>query len=70
MQKAINVVALLSGLVSLVTLSTGIYVYKNQDVLVEDARKQITKEITKAVSELLPATPKLDSPVSLPVKPF
>ena len=36
MQKLINVIALLSGLVSLSVVGGGIYLYKNAGVLVEE----------------------------------
>lgn len=54
MQKLINVVALLSGLVSLSVLGGGVYLYKNADVLMEDAREKVTKAAVDAVSSALP----------------
>lgn len=54
MQKLINVVALLSGLVSLSVLGGGVYLYKNADVLMEDARNKLTKAAVEAVSDALP----------------
>ena len=44
MQKLINVVALLSGLVSLSVVGGGAYLYLNKDVLIERARKNATKQ--------------------------
>jgi hypothetical protein len=55
MQKLINVVALLSGLVSLSVLGGGAWLYVNKDTLVEDARGKVTKAVTEAVTEALPA---------------
>ncbi len=54
MQKLINVVALLSGLVSLSVVGGGVYLYKNADVLIEDARKKVTQAAVEAVSSALP----------------
>ena len=54
MQKLVNVVALLSGLVSLSVLGGGVYLYLNKDAMIEDARAKATEEITKAITEALP----------------
>ncbi|AOV60231.1 hypothetical protein S820908_083 [Synechococcus phage S-CAM9] len=54
MQRLINVIALLSGLVSLSVLGGGAYLYLNKDTLVEDAREKVTKAVTEAVTEALP----------------
>ena len=54
MQKLINIVALLSGLVSLSVVGGGAYLYLNKDVLIERARKNATQAVTKAVTEALP----------------
>ena len=54
MQKLINVVALLSGLTSLAVIGGGVYLYKNADVLMEDARKKVTAAAVEAVSSALP----------------
>ena len=54
MQKLINVVALLSGLVSLSVVGGGAYLYLNKDVLIERARKNAPEAVTKAVTEALP----------------
>ena len=54
MQKLINVVALLSGLVSLSVVGGGAYLYLNKDVLIERARKNATEAVTKAVTEAPP----------------
>ena len=52
--RIINVVALLSGLVSLSVVGGGTYLYLNKDVLIERARKNATEAVTKAVTEALP----------------
>tara|TARA_B100002019_G_scaffold129241_1_gene111208 strand:+ start:592 stop:852 length:261 start_codon:yes stop_codon:yes gene_type:complete len=61
MQKVVNVIALLSGLVSLGVLGGSFYLYKNANVMIEDAREQVVKEIAEAlpkiVNEMMPAVP-------------
>ena len=54
MQKLINLIALLSGLVSLSVVGGGAYLYLNKDTLIEDARTKVTKAVTEAVTEALP----------------
>lgn len=54
MQKVINGIALLSGLVSLSVLGGGYYLYANKDAMIEDVRTKATEEITKAITEALP----------------
>ena len=66
MQKLVNVVALLSGLVSLGVVAGGTYLFLNKDAMIEDVRVKVTEEITKAVTEALPgmvesAMPKMPS---------
>ena len=66
MQKLVNVVALLSGLVSLGVVGGGAYLFLNKDAMIEDVRVKATEEITKAVTEALPgmisgAMPKMPS---------
>jgi len=54
MQKLINVIALLSGLVSLSVVGGGAYLYLQKNVLIEDARKNAIETVTKSVTEALP----------------
>ena len=54
MQKLVNLIALLSGLVSLSVLGGGAYLYLNKDALIEDARTKVTAAVTEAVTEALP----------------
>jgi len=54
MQKVINTIALLSGLVSLSLVGAGAYLYMNKDAMIEDIRKQATEQVTKAITEALP----------------
>jgi len=74
MQKLINAVALLSGLVSLSVVGGGAYLYMNKDVLVENAREKITVAVTEAVTGALPslvdsAVPELPTQTG-PAMPF
>tara|TARA_B100002019_G_scaffold120982_1_gene103937 strand:- start:1021 stop:1248 length:228 start_codon:yes stop_codon:yes gene_type:complete len=54
MQKVINVVALLSGLTSLAIIGSGVYLYKNADVMIEEARKNVANAAVEAVTGALP----------------
>ena len=54
MQKIVNVIALLSGLTSLAVIGGGVYLYKNADVMMEEARGKITSAAVEAVSGALP----------------
>ena len=62
MQKLVNVVALLSGLVSLGVVGGGAYLFLNKDALIEDVRIKATEEITKTVTEALPGMVKSAMP--------
>ena len=66
MQKVVNAVALLSGLVSLSVVAGGAYLYLNKDAMIESARQRAIEEVTKTVTEALPgmisgAMPKMPS---------
>jgi glycerol-3-phosphate responsive antiterminator len=54
MQKLVNVVALLSGLVSIGVVGGGAYLFLNKDALIESARTKAIEEVTKTVTEALP----------------
>ena len=54
MQKLINTIALLSGIVSLSVVGVGGYLYVNKDAMIEEVRSKATEEITKAITEALP----------------
>ena len=54
MQKLVNMVALLSGLVSPSVVGGGVYLFLNKDAMIEDVRVKVTTEVTKAVTEALP----------------
>lgn len=73
MQKLVNTIALLSGLVSLSVLGGGAYLYVNKDALIEDARAKATKAVTDAVTQVLPgmvdaAMPEIPEPVKVPTQ--
>jgi len=63
MQKIINLIALLSGIVSLTTVAGAVYLYKNADTMIEDARGKVIEEVTetipKIVKGLMPNVPEL-----------
>jgi len=66
MQKIVNIVALLSGLVSVGIVGGGTYLYLNKDALIESVKEQAIKQITSSVTEALPgmiqgAMPKIPS---------
>lgn len=65
MQKLVNAIALLSGLVSLSVLGGGFYLYKNANVIIEDAREKVVQEIAEAlpkiVEEMMPDVPEIPS---------
>ena len=54
MQKVINVIALLSGLTSLAIIGSGVYLYKNADVMIEEAKKNVADAAVEAVTGALP----------------
>jgi len=54
MQKLINGIALLSGLVSFSILGGGVYLYVQKDTLIEQSRERVTAAITEAITEALP----------------
>lgn len=54
MQKLINSIALLSGLVSLSVIAGGAYVYVNKDAMIESAKEKITAAATEAIAGALP----------------
>ena len=73
MQKFINTIALLSGLVSLSVLGGSFYLYKNAGVMIEEVRKQATEQVTKSITEALPgiidaALPEIPEMPELPNK--
>ena len=63
MQKIFNLMALFSFLVSGASLVGAWYLYKNADVMIEEAREQAIKEIAEAipkiVEEMMPDIPEV-----------
>jgi len=54
MQKVINGIALLSGLLSLSIVSVGAYLYLNKDAMIQQAKDQAIDQITQSISQALP----------------
>ena len=54
MQKLVNLIALLSGVVSLSVVAGGAYVYANKDAMIERAKEKITAAATEAIAGALP----------------
>ena len=54
MQKLINGVALLSGLVSLSVLGGGVYLYVQKDSIIESQKAALVKAISDAMTDTLP----------------
>ena len=54
MQKVINGIALLSGLVSLSIVSAGAYLYMNKDAMIEQVKEQAIDQTTQSISEAWP----------------
>ena len=72
MQKIFNLMAVMSFIVSGATVGGAFYLYKNADVMIEDAREQAIKEIAEAipkiVEEMMPDVPEVPSTTGLPIK--
>lgn len=61
MQKLINTIALLSGLVSLSVLGGGVYVYTQKDALLDGVQQKIVDAAVAGVAGALPGM--LDVPI-------
>ena len=63
MQKIINGIAILSGVVSLSVVGGGVYLYLNAATIIENTKERAVEEITaalpKIVEGLLPEVPEL-----------
>jgi hypothetical protein len=76
MQKLINLLAVTSFLVSAGVVGTGVYVYKNQDALIDKLKEEGIKVVEGAIQDALPSlisTPQLpvDSSTDIiPAIPF
>lgn len=60
MQIVFNTLASLSFLVSAAVVASGVYVYNNQDAIVDDIKEQITKAATDGIMGVM------DPPVEMP----
>ena len=64
-EKVFNLMALTSFLVSVTIAAGGFWLYKNKDVMIDDAREKVVKEISEAlpgiVKELIPDIPEIPS---------
>ena len=73
MQKVVNAIALLSGVVSLSIVGGGFYLYTNADVMIEEVRGKIVEEISDSlptlITEMMPAIP-IVPPVTGPPMSF
>lgn len=65
MQTIFNLMALTSFIISAATVGGGFWLYKNKDVMIEDARKKATEEIVKTIPDivenLIPEIPEIPS---------
>ena len=63
MQKIFNLMALFSFLVSGASVAGAWYLYKNADVMIEEAREKVIKEVAEAlpkiVEEMMPEMPEV-----------
>ena len=71
MQKLINGIALLSGLVSISILGGGAYLYVQKDALIEGAKEKVAAAAAEAITGALPgmidsAMPEIPEPPSFP----
>lgn len=73
MQKVVNVIALLSGVVSLSVVGGGFYLYTNADGMIEEVREKMVEEISgslpKLITEMMPEVP-IVPPVTGPPTAF
>ena len=70
MQKVINVIAILSGVVSLATVRVAFYFYEQKDNLIEEVKKQVSQEVSDVISEVIKAPEIPKAPIKIPVLPF
>ena len=65
MQKVFNLMALTSFIVSVTIAAGGFWLYKSRDVMIENAKEHVVKEISEAlpgiVNELIPDIPEMPS---------
>ena len=49
MQKIINGIALLSGVVSLAVVGSGVYLYLNKDAIIEDIKGKVMESVMPSI---------------------
>ena len=57
MQKIINGIALLSGVVSLAVVGSGGYLYLNKDAIIEDIKGKVMESVMPSIGCLLYTSP-------------
>ncbi len=68
MQKIVNGIAILSGIVSLSLIGSGVYLFVNKDAVITKVKSYATEEIQKTLSKKLPSmTPSLPKTTGLPI---
>tara|TARA_A100001011_G_scaffold7711_1_gene8837 strand:+ start:3899 stop:4129 length:231 start_codon:yes stop_codon:yes gene_type:complete len=72
MQKIVNGIALLSGVVTLSLIGGGVYLFVNKDALIDKVKVYATEEIQKTLSKSLPSmVPSIPKTTGLPInQPF
>ena len=67
MQKIVNIVAVASGVVSLVVVGSGLYVYLQRDKLINNVKSQVMEAVSGSlpglVNSQMPKLPKATGPV-------
>ena len=74
MQKIINGIAILSGVISLTIVGSGVFIYVQKDAIIEGVKNNIKEQVLGGVTSALPgiaadAMPKLPD-VTGPALPF
>ena len=63
MQKIINGIALLSGVVSLAVVGSGVYLYLNKDAIIEDIKGKVMESVMPSIGGgITDAIPKSTGP--------
>ena len=55
MQKLINGIAILSGVVSLTVVGSGIFIYLQKDAIIDKVKDSIKEQVLCGVSDALPS---------------
>ena len=72
MQKIINGIALLSGVVSLAVVGSGVYLYLNKDAIIEDIKGKVMESVMPSIGGgITDAIPDFTGPAtSVPKSPM